>query len=196
MIEIDDKLLSTELFERKFVCDLSACKGACCIEGDAGAPLEEAELECLDEVYDQVKPYMRPEGIAAIDRDGLYTVDFDGEYVTPLVNGAECAYVVFDENKTAKCAIEAAYRDNKIDWIKPISCHLYPVRLIKLHDYWGVNYHNWQICADACTLGEQLQVKVFRFLKEPLIRKFGDEFYQKMEEADRLLSDPKGLRSK
>ena len=184
MIEIDDKLISDDVFDKKFVCDLAACKGACCIEGDAGAPLEEEELERLDEVYDAVKPYMRPEGIAAIEKTGLYDVDWDQEFVTPLVNGAECAYVVFDEQGITKCAIEQAYRDGKTKWRKPISCHLYPIRVSKLSEYQAVNYHQWDICKDACACGESLNVKVYKFLKEPIIRKFGADFYEKMEAAD------------
>lgn len=184
MIEIDKTLIADDVTERKFVCDLNACKGACCIEGDSGAPLEEDELEILDEVYDHVKPYMRPEGIAAIDKEGLYTVDWDQEYVTPLVNGKECAFVTFDDTDTAKCAIEQAYLDGKIKWKKPISCHLYPIRVKKLKEYDALNYDKWEICEPACACGSELNVKVYRFLKEPLIRKYGEEWFEKLCAAD------------
>ena len=192
MVEIDDKLISDDLFDRRFVCDLSACKGACCVEGDSGAPLEEDELEKLDEVYDEVKPYMREVGRLAVAREGLFTIDHDGEYVTPLVEGRECAFVNFDEKGIAKCAIEQAYRDGKTDWLKPISCHLYPIRVTKLSQYTALNYHKWPICAPACDCGDKLDVKVFRFLREPIIRHFGEDFYHKMEAADQLLEEGKG----
>jgi hypothetical protein len=186
MIEIDNTMVSGDLLERRFVCDLAACKGACCVQGDSGAPLEDDELELLDEVYDEVKPYMRPEGIAAVEKEGVYMVDFDQEFVTPLVNNAECAYATFDDHGTAKCAIEMAYIDGKTKWKKPISCHLYPVRLTQLSQHTAVNYHKWKICAPACACGESLDVKVYKFLKEPLTRKFGSEWYEKLEAADKL----------
>lgn len=191
MIEIDNTLVSDDLLERRFVCDLAVCKGACCVEGDSGAPLDEEELEMLDECYDEVKPYMRKEGVEVIEKEGLYVVDFDQEFVTPLVNGAECAYVTFDDNGTAKCAIEQAYIDGKTTWKKPISCHLYPVRLSQLKEYTAVNYHEWHICSDACDCGKNLDVKVYKFLKEPLTRKFGEEWFEKLEAADQLWEDHK-----
>jgi hypothetical protein len=191
MIEIDDTLVSADVLERRFVCDLAACKGACCVQGDSGAPLEDEELEFLDEVYDEVKPYMRPEGIAAVEKVGVYGVDFDQEFVTPLVNNVECAYVNFDDNGTAKCAIEQAYIDGKTKWKKPISCHLYPVRLTKLAEHTAVNYHSWKICAPACACGDSLDVKVYKFLKEPLTRKFGSEWYEKLVAADQLWEEHK-----
>jgi hypothetical protein len=179
MIRIDNTLLSEDIFEKRFVCDLNACKGACCVEGSSGAPLDEDELDILDAIYDKVKPYMRPEGIEAVESQGTYIKDIDGEFVTPLVNEAECAYVWFDENGIAKCAIEKAYRQGDISFAKPISCHLYPIRLVKLSEYIALNYHKWEICAPACTCGEALNVRVLHFLKEPLLRKFGKEWYEK-----------------
>jgi len=189
MIMIDDKLVSDELFEKKFVCDLGACKGACCVQGESGAPLEEDELDVLEEIIDEVKPYMRKEGIAAIEKSGLYEIDTDGEYVTPLVEGKECAYVSFDRNGTAKCSIEQAYRDGKTDFIKPTSCHLYPIRLTELKDFTALNFHHWPICNPAHDCGAKLDVKVYRFLKEPLIRKFGDSFFEKLEAAENHIED-------
>ncbi len=187
MVEIDDKLISDDLFEKRFVCDLAACKGACCVEGDAGAPLEEEELEILDSIWDEVKPYMRPEGLKAIAETGLYALDHDRELVTPLVDGKECAYTTFSADGTARCAIEQAYRDGKTDWAKPASCHLYPIRVTRLKNHWVLNYHQWEICSPACDCGSALDVKVFRFLKAPIIRKFGAGFYEKMEAANALL---------
>jgi hypothetical protein len=182
MIIIGETLVSAELFENSFVCDLNACKGACCIEGDSGAPLEGEELSNLEEVWEIVKPYMRPEGIKAIEELGLYQMDGDGDMVTTLVDGnKECAFVVFDSSGVAKCALENAYNEGKTTWKKPISCHLYPVRLKQLSAYMAVNYHRWGLCDPACSLGNQLKVPIFRFLKEPLIRKFGEEWYAEAE---------------
>ena len=183
MIQIDDKLISEDLFSEEFVCNLAKCKGICCVEGDAGAPLDEEETHILDEIYPKIKPYLRPEGIQAIEEQGTYTLDFEGDLVTPLVNNAECAYVIFDEKGYTKCAIEKAYEDGVIDWQKPISCHLYPIRITEYSNFSAINYHEWDICSDACTLGKELSVKVYQFLKKPLIRKYGEEFYQTLSEA-------------
>ena len=183
MIQIDDKLISEDLFSEEFVCNLAKCKGICCVEGDAGAPLDEDETKILDEIYPKIKSYLRPEGIQAIEEQGTYTLDFEGDLVTPLVNNAECAYVIFDEKGYTKCAIEKAYEDGVIDWQKPISCHLYPIRITEYSNISAINYHEWDICSDACTLGKELGVKVYQFLKKPLIRKYGEEFYQTLSEA-------------
>ena len=183
MIQIDDKLISEDLFSEEFVCNLAKCKGICCVEGDAGAPLDEDETKILDEIYPKIKSYLRPEGIQAIEEHGTYTLDFEGDLVTPLVNNAECAYVIFDEKGYTKCAIEKAYEDGVIEWQKPISCHLYPIRITEYSNFSAINYHEWDICSDACTLGKELGVKVYQFLKKPLIRKYGEEFYQTLSEA-------------
>ena len=183
MIQIDDKLISEDLFSEEFVCNLARCKGICCVDGDAGAPLDEDETKILDEIYPKIKSYLRPEGIQAIEEQGTYTLDFEGDLVTPLVNNAECAYVIFDEKGYTKCAIEKAYEDGVIDWQKPISCHLYPIRITEYSNFSAINYHEWDICSDACTLGKELGVKVYQFLKKPLIRKYGEEFYQTLSEA-------------
>ena len=183
MIQIDDKLISEDLFSEEFVCNLAKCKGICCVEGDAGAPLDEDETKILDEIYPKIKSYLRPEGIQAIEEQGTYTLDFEGDLVTPLVNNAECAYVIFDEKGYTKCAIEKAYEDGVIDWQKPISCHLYPIRITEYSNFSAINYHEWDICSDACTLGKELGIKVYQFLKKPLIRKYGEEFYQTLSEA-------------
>ena len=183
MIQIDDKLISEDLFSEEFVCNLAKCKGICCVEGDAGAPLDEDETRILDEIYPKIKSYLRPEGIQAIEEQGTYTLDFEGDLVTPLVNNAECAYVIFDEKGYTKCAIEKAYEDGVIDWQKPISCHLYPIRITEYSNFSAINYHEWDICSDACTLGKELGVKVYQFLKKPLIRKYGEDFYQTLSET-------------
>ena len=183
MIQIDDKLISEDLFSEEFVCNLAKCKGICCVEGDAGAPLDEDETKILDEIYPKIKPYLRPEGIQAIEEQGTYTLDLEGDLVTPLVNNAECAYVIFDEKGYTKCAIEKAYEDGVIDWQKPISCHLYPIRITEYSNFSAINYHEWDICSDACTLGKELGIKVYQFLKKPLIRKYGEDFYQTLSET-------------
>lgn len=191
MIRIDKILVSEEIFEKRFLCDLSACKGACCVEGDSGAPVEAEEIGIMEQALEDIKPYMRKEGIDRVDEVGVFTVDTDGEYVTPLVDGKECAFVNFDQHGIAKCAIEMAYRDGKIDFPKPVSCHLYPIRLTKLKDFTAVNYHYWPVCDPARSCGAKLDVKVFRFLKEPIIRKFGADFFQQLESADEFLSREK-----
>lgn len=186
MIQIKDTVVSEELIKRKFVCNLNACKGACCVEGDAGAPLNEDELEELENVFEVVKPYLPQKNIDALEQD-LYTVDHDGEYVTQLVNGNECAFVFFDEKGITKCSIEQAFLDGKTNFKKPISCHLFPVRLTKYKSFTAVNYAYWNICDDACELGDKLGVKTYEFLKEPLIRKFGQEWYDELKLVDEHL---------
>ncbi|XOV66201.1 MAG: DUF3109 family protein [Fluviicola sp.] len=184
LVEIDDKIVSTQIFEKKFVCDLNACKGACCIEGDAGAPLSHEEVSILEKDLEQIKPYMREEGIKEVELNGVSYLDEENEPVTALVNGGECAFVFFDEKGITKCAVEAAYLDGKTDFKKPISCHLYPIRVKKFNEYKALNYDKWSICEPACACGEALNVPVFRFLKEPLIRAFGDGFYKELETVD------------
>ncbi len=186
MFMINDTLVSEDILEKQFVCDLSRCKGACCVEGDAGAPLSVEEAGILQEEYQNFKPYLRKEGIKAVEEQGTSVTDpHDGEDVTPLVNGAECAYVIFDENGISKCGIEKAWEEGGTTFRKPVSCHLYPVRVNKYVTYEAVNYHKWEICSPACELGEQLKVPVYRFLKEALIRKYGPEWYHELDEVAR-----------
>ncbi len=187
MIAIDNTLISEDILEKKFVCDLNACKGACCVAGDSGAPLDKDELDILNKIYPKVKPYMVPKGIKAVEKKGTYVIDSDGDYTTTLVSaGAECAFVYFDENKIAKCAIEKAWLEKKIDWQKPISCHLYPIRITKYKTYDAVNYNKWNLCAPACKCGEKLDVPVYKFLKGPLIRKYGKEWFKQLEKSASL----------
>lgn len=184
MIQIEEKLISEEIFSEEFVCNLTRCKGACCVAGDVGAPLEKYETEILDKIFDKVKPYLRPEGVAALEEQGTWTIDpSDGDYVTPMVNGEECAYVIFDEKGITKCGIEKAYEDGAIEWHKPISCHLYPIRVTEYSSFTALNYHEWEICSPACELGKELKVPVYKFLKTPLIRKYGEEFYDTLCDA-------------
>lgn len=183
MIQINDTIISTDLLKKEFVCNLSKCKGICCVEGDSGAPLEEDELEVLDEIYEDVKPFLRKEGIEAIESQGTFIRDVDGDWVTPLVNNAECAYVIFDEKGITKCGIEKAWEEGKTGFRKPVSCHLYPVRVQKFKTFTALNYHHWDICSDACSLGKEMNVTVADFLKVPLIRKFGEEWYEQLMAA-------------
>lgn len=184
MIQIDDKLISEDLFSEEFVCNLSKCKGACCVEGDVGAPLDKNETLILERIFEQVKPYLRPEGVKALEEQGTWAIDpSDNDFVTPMVEGRECAYVIFDEKGITKCGIEKAYEDGAVDWQKPISCHLYPIRVDEYRTFTALNYHKWEICSDACTLGKELKVPIYKFVKTPLIRKYGDEFYQTLCDA-------------
>jgi hypothetical protein len=187
LIEIEDKIISTEIFERKFVCDLNACKGACCVEGDGGAPLTMEEVGIIEQQYETISKYMRPEGIANVKEKGVYYTDEEDHPATTLVNGQECSFVYFDDVGITKCAIEKAYLENEIDFKKPISCHLYPIRVKQFKELTALNYEEWHICKPACACGEQLNVPVYKFLREPLIRAFGTSFYQELELVEKEL---------
>ena len=185
MIAIQNTIVSDDLLDKKFVCDLNACKGECCVAGESGAPLEQDELPILLEILDKVKPYMNKKGTKAIEKNGPYVLDSDGDYTTTLVGSeGECAFVVFDENMIAKCAIEQAYNDGVIDWKKPISCHLYPIRMTSYKTYDALNYHKWSVCKPACECGAKLDVPVYQFLKGPLIRKYGEDWFNELQQVD------------
>lgn len=188
MFQIGKTIVSEEIIENDFVCNLNACKGACCIDGDAGAPLEDEETGILSELYQQVKPFLRAEGIKAIEDQGVFVRGEDGEWETPLVNGSECAYVVFSENGVTKCGLEQAYDQGATSWKKPVSCHLYPVRVKEYTELVAVNYHKWAICEPACALGEELQVPIYKFVKEALVRKFGEAWYTELEKVASTLA--------
>lgn len=188
MFQLGKTIVSEDIISKDFVCNLSACKGACCIEGEAGAPVTSEEVGILKDIYSKVKPFLRPEGIAAIEKLGTHIETEYGEFETPLVEGKECAYVTFAANGTAGCGIEDAYNAGEIDSIasgfqKPVSCHLYPVRVQEYSEFAAVNYHRWPICDDACTLGKELQVPVYKFVKTALIRKFGENWYAELEKV-------------
>ncbi|TLU99059.1 DUF3109 family protein [Dyadobacter luticola] len=182
MILIDNTCISDDIEDQFFVCNLDKCKGACCVEGDSGAPLDEDELPILDEIYPFVEPYLSEEGKAVIAAEGTYTKDWDGDYVTPIIKGRECAYAIYDQKGILKCGIEAAYLDGKISYKKPISCHLYPIRVTKYEQYHALNYDRWDICSPACDFGKELSVPVYKFLKEPLIRAYGEGWYEQLNE--------------
>ena len=183
MFQIKNTLVSEEILDHDFTCNLSACKGECCVAGEAGAPVEEHEKETLEKIYPKIKSGLRPEGRKAIEEQGTYVVsDFEG-LETPLVEGKECAYVTFNDKGVALCGIEKAYRAGKIDFKKPVSCELYPVRVQKLSKFHAVNYHRWDICSPACALGQHLQTPIYRFTKDALIRKFGEDWYAELEQV-------------
>lgn len=185
MFQIGNTLVSDEIFSEEFICNLTKCKGICCVEGDSGAPLDDDELSVLDDIFEEIKPYLRPEGIETIEKQGKYVRDSDGEWTTPLVNGRECAYVIFDKNGVTKCGIEKAWEEGATEFRKPISCHLYPVRLRDYEEFTAVNYHRWEICSDACALGKELGVNVAHFLKDALIRKFGQDWYEDLMQCEK-----------
>ncbi|TAF32490.1 MAG: DUF3109 family protein [Cytophagales bacterium] len=190
MYIIDKSLISEELFSKQFVCDLSKCKGACCVEGDTGAPLALDEIAVLEEIYPRVKPYLSVAGQSVIEQKGTSIQDKDGDFCTPTINDRECAYSVYDENGLLQCGIELAHKDGQVDFIKPLSCHLYPVRITKVGEYDALNYERWEICAAACTLGEALKVPVYTFLRDALIRKYGQDFYNEMQIIEDLRNNP------
>ncbi len=188
LIEVHDKIVSTQIFERKFVCDLTACKGACCVHGDAGAPLTMEEASILEDDLDKIIPFMREEGIAEVRKTGVFYIDQENDIATTLVNAQECAFVYFDDAGITKCAIEKANKEGKTEFKKPISCHLYPIRVKEFKDFTALNYNEWNICEPACACGEKLDVPVFRFLKEPIIRAFGEKFFDELVIVDEELS--------
>lgn len=183
MIQIDDVVVSLDVLKEKFICDLGACKGACCIEGDAGAPVEADEVAKLNEVLPVVWDDLSKSAQEIIKKQGVTYVDEDGDIVTSIVDGKDCVFTCYDDKGMCSCAIEKAYRAGTVDFYKPISCHLYPVRIGNYGAYRAVNYHRWQVCKAAVLLGEKNDTPVYRFLEEPLIRKFGKAWYEELENA-------------
>jgi hypothetical protein len=180
MIQIKEKIISRDLFENHFICHLEKCEGNCCVFGDSGAPLEDSEALQLTGELEKIMPYMRAEGKRAVKEQGSWVVDADGDKVTPLVGREECAFVVF-EDAIARCSIEQAFEDEAISFQKPISCHLYPIRVGIMKQGIALNYHQWSICEPARILGKKEGLPVFRFLKDPIIRAYGKEFYEELE---------------
>ncbi|PKP34304.1 MAG: DUF3109 domain-containing protein [Bacteroidetes bacterium HGW-Bacteroidetes-15] len=180
MIEINNTLISREIINIHFCCDLTKCRGICCVEGDAGAPLEESEADYLENNIEKIYPFMHSKSVGVVKKYGVMDYDISGEMVTPLIENKDCAFVIYD-NDIAKCAIEEAYKKGQINFIKPISCHLYPIRLSKLSNgKIAVNYHFWHICQTAIKNGVKKDISLYVFLKEPLIRRFGKEWYEKL----------------
>lgn len=180
MIQIDDAIVALDIIEENFICDLSACKGECCVEGESGAPLENEEVEIIEKVLPLIWDDLSPKAQQVINEQGVAYKDRDGDMVTSIVNGKDCVFTYYDEKGVCKCAIEKAYREGKTDFYKPISCHLYPIRLEKFREFTAVNYHRWRICKAAVLLGNKEGLRIYQFLKEPLIRKFGDAWYNEL----------------
>ena len=180
MMEIGDKVVSLDLITNKFVCDLDKCKGVCCVNGESGAPLEAGEVDILDAEIANIRPCLREGGNRAIDRQGTWVIDTDKENVTPLIDGKECAYAIFEDG-IARCGIEKAWEAGATSLRKPISCHIYPIRVKKYRGFTAINYDRWKICDPARSCGENNDVPVYRFLREAIERKYGEEFYRKLE---------------
>jgi hypothetical protein len=186
MLEIDGKILSLEILKQPFACNVKVCKGACCVHGDSGAPLTEEEKILLQEDYQQIKPFLNKEGTGAIEKNGLFYLDEDKDWVTTLVNGKQCAYSI-QENGITVCAIEKAYFQRKTTFRKPVSCHLYPVRTKQYKDFEAINYDEWDICKPALKHGKEKGIMVYCFVKEALERKFGQDWVEKLNIAAKEL---------
>lgn len=187
MIEIDGNIVSEDILTEYFACDITKCHGECCVEGNAGAPLDVDEVDILDEEYENYRPYMTEEGIASVEKNGFMVIDEDGDYTTPLVNDRECAYS-YKDGEVTLCAIEKAYNEGKCSFRKPISCHLYPIRLVRFSNgMYGLNYHRWDVCQSACQMGRKFRIPVYKAVKDAIIARFGEDFYNKLEVASDLL---------
>lgn len=187
MIQIDDKIISLDIFTARFACDLKACRGECCVEGNAGAPLETEEVAVLEAEWDHYAPYMTEAGRKSVEAQGVAVVDMDGDLTTPLIEDAECAYTI-RENGVTWCAIEKAWKEGKTAFRKPVSCHLYPIRLVKLSNgMTGLQYHRWDVCRGAEQLGIRRGEPLYRTLREAIVRRFGEAFYREMEVCEQEL---------
>lgn len=189
MLQIKDAVVSLDVLECRFVCDLNRCLGECCIEGDAGAPLDENEKEILEKILPEIWDDLLPAAQQVIREQGVAYVDEEGDLVTSIVNGKDCVFTYYEPGGMCKCAIEKAYREGRLSFYKPISCHLYPIRVTRYDGFSAVNYHKWKICKAARALGVKEGVRVYQYLKEPLIRKFGADWYEQLETAVRELKD-------
>lgn len=183
MIQVGDVIVSMDCISERFCCDLDDCKGECCIEGDAGAPLELEEVAAIEEALPAVWPMLSATAQAVIDRQGVAYTDDEGDLVTSIVNGKDCVFTCYDDKGCCYCALEKAYREGKSRFFKPISCHLYPIRVKKLRGGVALNYHRWEVCRMAVLKGRQLDMPVYRFLKEPLVRRFGAAWYAELDEV-------------
>ena len=180
MVQIGQAIVSLDIFEKQFVCNLAGCRGMCCVYGQSGAPLADDEIDVLREAYPKIKPCMTPAGVEVVEQQGVYATDIEDDKVTPLINDSEdCAYAGA-ENGVVYCAIEKAFLNGWINFRKPVSCHLYPIRITNCNGFDAVNYHQWDICSDALKLGKKTATPLYVFLKEPLIRKYGAEWYEQL----------------
>lgn len=191
MLQIDDTIISLDVIESQFICDLCKCKGQCCVDGESGAPLEKEENDKINDILPIIWDELSPEAQTLIEAQGISYKDYDGELVTSIINGDECVFTYFDEHGVCKCVIDKAYREGRITVPKPISCHLYPIRLQKYPNFTAVNYHKWSVCKPAVELGKREGVELYKFLKEPLIRKFGEKWYTELCDTAELLEKEK-----
>lgn len=189
MLQIKDTLISLDIIEQNFCCNLSKCKGLCCVEGESGAPLEKEEIMELENALPRIWDKLSDEAKSIIEKQGVAYIDEEGELVTSIVNRKDCVFAFHDEKGICKCALEQAWREKKISFMKPVSCHLYPVRTKRYNTYTAVNYQEWTICSSAVQTGNQAGIPVYIFLKEPLIRKFGQEWYDELCIAANLLAE-------
>lgn len=183
MLQIKDTLVSLDLAERFFCCDLDRCLGQCCIDGDAGAPITEAEQKILEDITPSLMPELLPAARKEIEANGVAYIDEEGDLVTSIIDGRNCVYTCYAEGGKCLCAIDRAYRDGRCTWRKPISCYLYPLRLTEYPTFTAVNYHRWKICRSAETNGRRLGIRLYQFMREPLIERFGQEWYDELTEA-------------
>lgn len=184
ILQVGEVLVASDIITECFCCDLSACRGACCIEGDAGAPVTLEEVECLEEVLDTVRSELSTAAQRVIKRRGVAYTDEEGDLVTSIVGGKDCVFTCYDADGCCYCATERAYRAGRTKWCKPISCALYPIREKHFaNGLTGLNYHRWDVCRPAVELGRRLGLPVYKFLREPLIRRFGEDWYRELEEV-------------
>lgn len=180
MFQIQDTIVSLDVAEQFFCCDLAACKGECCIEGDAGAPVTEAECEEIRRVLPEVLPDLLPRAVREIEENGVAYVDEEDDLVTTIIDGKNCAFTCYAPDGVCMCALERAYREGRTSWKKPASCALYPLRLTKYKSFTAVNYHRWKVCRPAVANGQRLGIRLYEFLREPLIAYFGQEWYDEL----------------
>ncbi len=191
MIQIQQTLLSDDIFDEQFICDLCKCKGQCCVDGESGAPITQEEYVQIQRILPLIQDMLSPEAQSLINKQGIAYTDEDGELVTSIINGEECVFTWFDEEGVCKCAIDTAFREGLTDVQKPISCHLYPIRLTDYTDFTAVKYHRWSICKPAIKLGRKESLPIYRFLREPLIRRFGKDWYKEVCEVAKLMQTQK-----
>ena len=181
MVQIQDTIVSFDIITKEFCCDLKKCHGACCIEGDAGAPVTPDEIAEIEQLLPVISNDLSAGALKAIEERGIAYPDPEGELVTQIVNGKDCVFTCYDENGCCCCAIEKAYRNGKVSFMKPVSCHLYPIRVKKIGDYWGLDYNRWDVCQAAVIKGHREETALYKYLKEPLIRRFGQAWYDELE---------------
>lgn len=192
MLEVQDKIVSLDVLDVMFACDYQQCRGICCIEGDSGAPLEEGETEMLRKYLPEISHLLSPRALEIIHTQGVSYIDEEGDEVTSIVDGKDCVFTTYDAEGNCLCAYEKMYYEGKIDWVKPLSCQLYPIRLTRYKDFTAVNYHKWSVCRSALKRGKREGVRVYEFLKAPLVRAFGAEWYDQLQEAAEALRVERG----